>query len=73
MVEVKKHHKFFSENFTVEISTPVEYSTKNLFLGLWGKGSKMTSDLEKCDFVANTRIFRPISWIIIKKRYRHLS
>ena len=27
MVEVKKHHKFFfSENFTVEISTPVEYS-----------------------------------------------
>ena len=32
MVEVKKHHKFFSENFTVEISTPVEYSTKNWFL-----------------------------------------
>ena len=32
MVDIKKHHKFFSENFTVEISTPVEYSTKNWFL-----------------------------------------
>ena len=31
---------FFSENFTVEISTPVEYSTKNWFLGLWEKGPK---------------------------------
>ena len=33
MVDVKQHHKFFSENFTVEISTHVEYSTKNWFVG----------------------------------------
>ena len=31
---------FFSENFTVEISTPVEYSTKNRFLHLWEKAQK---------------------------------
>ena len=31
---------FFSQNFTVEISTPVEYSTKNRFLHLWEKAQK---------------------------------
>ena len=40
MVDVNKGHKFFSQNFTVEISTPVEYSTKNRFLHLWEKAQK---------------------------------
>ena len=31
---------FFSEIFTVKISTPVEYSTINGFLALWEKASK---------------------------------
>ena len=31
---------FFSQNFTVEISTPVEYSTKNWFFRLWKKAQK---------------------------------
>ena len=39
-MDVNKHHKFFSENFIVEISTPVEYSTKNGCLALWEKASK---------------------------------
>ena len=29
MVDVNKGHKFFLQNLTVEISTPVEYSMKN--------------------------------------------
>ena len=33
-------HKFFSPNSSVEISTPVEYSTKNRFLHLWEKAQK---------------------------------
>ena len=35
-----RHISFFSENFTVEISTLVEYSTKNRFLHLWEKAQK---------------------------------
>ena len=39
MVEVKQHREFFSENLTVEISTPVEHSTKKRFVG-YSKNAK---------------------------------
>ena len=39
-VDVDEDYKFFSQNFTVEISIPVEYSTKNRFLHLWEKAQK---------------------------------
>ena len=51
MVEVKKHHKFFSENFTVEISTPVEYSTKNWFLDF-------SKNAKNCHLTAKNTIFQ---------------
>ena len=72
MVDVNKGHKFFSQNFTVEISTPVEYSAKNRIFALVGKGPKMTLDLEKCAFSANMGIIRLISLIFPKETYRHL-
>ena len=48
---------FFSENFTVEISTPVEYSTKNWFLG-------SSKNAKNGHLTAKNRIFqryRPVS------------
>ena len=72
MVDVKKHHKFFFGKFHHRNFDARRIFCEKLIFGLVGKGSKMTPDLEKCDFLANTRIFRPISWIGDKKRYRHL-
>ena len=45
---------FGGKNILVEISIPVEYSTKNWFFLLVGKGPKMTLDTEKCDISVNS-------------------
>ena len=69
IVDVNKHHKFFSRKFHGRNFEARRIFYEKLIFGLVGKGSKMTPDLEKCDFLANTRIFLLISQIIHKKRY----
>ena len=50
---------FFSQNFTVEISPPVEYSTKNRFLHLWEKAQKWHLTSKKA-------IFWRIWWLFVQ-------
>ena len=61
MADVDKGHKFFFTKFyRRNFDAHRTFYEKPIF-ALVGKGPKMKLDLEKCDFLANVGIPRPIS------------
>ena len=72
MVDVDKGHKFFFTKFHRRNFDARRIFYEKPIFALVGKGPKMTLDLEKCDFLANSVFIRLISWIRDKKPYRHL-
>ena len=67
MVDVNKGHKFFFTKFHRRNFDACRIFYEKPIFALVGKGSKMTLDLEKCDYSANMGIIRPISLIFPKK------
>ena len=72
MVDVKKHHKFFFENFHRRNFDPRRIFYEKLICGLAEKRPKWPYDRQKCDFSAISAIMGPISWIRVKMTYKHL-
>ena len=72
MVDVKKHHKFFFENFHRRNFDPRRIFYEKLICGLLEKRQKWPCDGEKYDFSAVSAIIGPISWISPKMTHSHI-
>ena len=72
MVDVKKHHKFFFENFHRRNFDARRIFYEKLIFGFFEKRQKWPSDRQKYDFSAISAIIDPISWIRPKITHRHL-